>query len=505
MTANRRPIQTLAALALCAAAGCARLDPRADYQRVAAHVADATGVTPVERPDDDAAAEGLVDELLREGLALDEAVQVCLLSNARARAALLRVGVARAELAQAGLFRNPTLALAARLPDGGGLANLEAAITQSITDLWLLPVRRRAAEAGLEHEVLSVARELSAMALATRRAYLAAVAADREYELALENGELGRQLVEVTTARQQAGVGSSIDVSAAQAEVMRIDVAARRAALVRYEARQRLVALLGRELDPDAVVLCDTLPDPAGPLPPLETLLIAAEQRLDLGAADIAVAAAEARVRQEMLSVFSEVEAGVSFERDARGRRGDRPWRADTLWASAEAGDLAVPALRPREKLPTDTVVGPSLSLVLPIFDQNQAQIALAHLALRQAELARDALRLDIRLETRAAEQRARAATGLAAYYRDTYVPLLRTNLELAREAYRGGKTSLLAVLEAHKVLLAARGEYVVALRDAALAWADLEQSIGQPLTPPLAPVPSPTHATTEDTKEVEP
>ncbi|HMQ15390.1 MAG TPA: TolC family protein [Phycisphaerae bacterium] len=501
---NRRLIQAVAALALCAAAGCARLDPRADYQRVAAHVADATGVAALERPDDHEAAEALVDELLRDGLTADEAVQVCLLSNARARAALLRVGVARAELAQAGLFRNPTLALSARLPDGGGLANVEAAITQSITDVWLQPVRKRAAEAGLEHEVLSVARELSATALATRRAYFAALAADREYELAIENGALGRLLVEATTARQQAGVGSSIDVSAAQAEVMRIEVAARRAALARGEARQRLIALLGRDLDPDAIVLCDPLPDPAGPLLPLETLLIAADLRLDLGAADLAVAAAEARVRQERLSVFSEVEVGVSVERDARGRRGDRPWRADALWASAETGGLAAPSLRPREKRPTDSVLGPSLSLVLPIFDQNQAQIARAHLALRQAELARDALRLDIRQETRAAEQRARAAAGLAAYYRDAYVPLLQANLELSRNAYRDGQTSLLAVLDSHKVLLAAPGEYVGALRDAALARADLEQSIGRPLAA-LAPAPRSSHAKPEDTTEDEP
>ena len=108
-------------------------------------------------------------------------------------------------------------------------------------------------------------------------------------------------------------------------------------------------------------------------------------------------------MEQERLSVVTDVELGLSFERMERGRRGDKPWLADTLWASAEAGQFAAPSLQPREKLPTNTVLGPALALELPIFDQNQAQIAKAEFLYEAANAQRDALQLEVAQETRAA------------------------------------------------------------------------------------------------------
>lgn len=464
-------------------AGCTSVNPRPDYERVERHVAEAVGENALAPADDAEAVRALVAARLEGGLSADEAVQVCLLNNPRVRSALLRVGIARAELVQAGLFQNPSLSLSLRLPDGGGLSNLELGIAQNIAELWLIPIRKRVAEGELESAILEVARELSAVALEARAAYYSAVGLGREKDIVDENRAVAEQLLDAALARMQAGAGSSIDVNLARSEFMQTEVALRNAALAAFEGRRSLAVLLGIRTPPDDLVLTDKLPDPPAWTLTSESLVRTAEaNRLDLRAATYFVDVAAARVQQEKMSVVANVEVGVGFERDARGRRGDRPWLADTLWASAEAGALTAPSLRPREKQPTDTILGPTLSLEVPVFDQNQAQIAKVQFIYEQALLNREALLLDVTQETRGAFQRARTAWDVANYYRDNFLPLLQENLELSRTAYRAGKISLLSVLEAQKLLLASRGRYVESLRNAAVAVTDLEKAIGTPL-----------------------
>lgn len=468
---------------LSAFCGCATVDPRPDYRRLDERVAQSVGLMVVERPEDAAAVERVVADRLADGLTAREAMELCLLNNPRIRAAYLNVGVVRAEVVQAGLFRNPGLSIAMQMPDGGGLTNIEMSVAQNIADLWLLPVRKRRLEGELQRETLKVARTVGIAVLDTREAYFGALAADRELELAGQDRDLAQQLVDMAVASQHAGIGGEIDVNLARAELMETEISQRRAELTAFEARRRLAMLIGLATPPESLRLVDALPEAPAWSPTADQLLSVAEtSRLDLVAARFVVAAAAARLEEEQLSVFGEVELGVSFERSERGRRGDRPWLADTLWASAEAGQLSAPSLRPREKLPTDTIIGPVLAVELPLFDQNQAQIARAEYLHEAALASQAALLLEVLQETRSALHRAQTAWDIARYYRDSFLPLVQTNLELSREAYGTGKLSVLAVLEAQKSLLAARRRYVEALRDGAVALTELEKAVGLPL-----------------------
>ncbi len=102
-----------------ALAGCARVDPRPDYQQAQAWVQRSTGVERLFDPQQRAEHARLVGQLLQDGLSANEAVQVALLNNADLQAALYEIGVARADLVQAGLLSNPVLGIALQLPAGG--------------------------------------------------------------------------------------------------------------------------------------------------------------------------------------------------------------------------------------------------------------------------------------------------------------------------------------------------------------------------------------------------
>jgi cobalt-zinc-cadmium efflux system outer membrane protein len=465
------------------ASGCASVDPRHDFERVQNHIAIAAGQRPSVSREDRDAVRLFIDEALRDGLTVDEALQIALLNNPEVRAAFFTVGMGRADVVQSGLFQNPSLALSVRLPDSGGLANMEFSIAQRIADLWLIPLRKRVAEGELERQILLVARDTSVAILDARRAYYRAVAAGRDLEIAAEGQTIGQQLLDISLARQQAGVGNEIDVNQARAALMETEITVQTAKLAAFRERRVLATTLGLDSSPNDLRLIDALPEPPTLLLTEQLLIDSAKaHRLDLLAADQTVNAAWARVEQERRSVWTNVEFGVSVERDARRSRGDRDWLADAAWASADAGELSAPSLRPREAQETDVVVGPAIGFDLPIFDQNQAQIAKAEFAYRRAEVEREALLVEVTQETREAYERARITWDLSTYHRDRLLPLLDSNLTLSREVYRAGQVSFLSVLEVQRTLLRARAAYVEVLREAAIAIVDLERAIGQPI-----------------------
>lgn len=473
----------LLAVALLAFGGCTSLNPRPDYDRAADHVRAAVG-HPIEyRPGDDTVA-ARVTELLAGGLTIDEAVQVCLLNNAQLQAAFEDVGVARADYVQSGLFSNPTVSVAVRFPDGGGMAGLEADLAQNIAELWQIPYRQKAAERQLDRAVLELARRAAGLALDTKAAYFQALRADREHELARETLALTQQLIEIAVARRDAGSGSEIDVSLAQSQHLDAEVRLRAAERDAAVARADLARVLGLTLSPDELVLTDRLDDPRDwQLTANEVVAVARGARLDLRIAAETVGAALAQVGYQKTRFLREIEVGVSMERDARASRGDRNWLAETAWASLEAGQLAAPSFQPRERETTDWTVGPTISAEIPLFDQNQAQIARAQHEYEQARRLLEALNRDLVQDAWQTLKRAAAARDTARLYADKILPLRERSLGLAREAYRSGRVTFLSVLEAQRELLGGRVAYVQALQDSALAIVELERLTGRPAT----------------------
>jgi outer membrane protein, heavy metal efflux system len=136
-------------LLLLLVSACAAVNPRPDYDRTAQLITQATGQELAHRPADDTVVNNKVAELLAGGITAHEAVQICLLNNPKLQAAFFNVGIAGAEVVQSRLFSNPSVALSPRFPDGGDPTSFEASFAQNIADLWLIPIRKRAAEHAL--------------------------------------------------------------------------------------------------------------------------------------------------------------------------------------------------------------------------------------------------------------------------------------------------------------------------------------------------------------------
>ena len=377
-------------------------------------------------------------------------MQICLLNNPVLQASFLRIGIAKGDLVQSGLFSNPSLGLALRFPQDGGLATIEGALIQNIIELWQIPVREQAAERALERAILEVAYSASQLAAETKAAYFAAVAAEQAIEVARDNLRIAEELLALVSDRQEAGVASQVDVNLAQSELVETEVALQDTSLRAFEAKQNLSILLGLATPPDELRLADPIPEPPVWTLEVERLVeLAKVERLDLRATRQAVRAAAARIDLEARSVIDVLGVGVDVERDSNDQLG----------------------------------IGPAIELELPIFDQNRAQIAIATFEYREALKLQEALVLFVTQEVHGAHRRAETLWATARFYRERVLPQRQASLELARDAYRLGKTPLLSYLEAQRTVVTSRSEYLERLRASASAIADLERATGQPFS----------------------
>lgn len=464
------------------AAGCATVNPQPDYQQAATYAAHATGQARLFDPTKTADDAQYVQTLVADGITADEAAQIALLNNPQLRAALYDIGAARADLVQSGLLSNPSLGVAFRLPAAGGLANIDFDLAQNIADLWQIPVRQRAAQRSLDQTILTIARLASSTAASAKQAYYNAVGADQRLTIARDNLDVGRKVLELTEFRRQAGAGNELDVNLARGVLLEAELAVKQLRLTAASNRRALATILGLSQDADALKLADMLPEPPAHVFDDAALVAAAlRERYDAQALRQSARSAEERYVLEIRSVFPNVAVGLAFEREQRPRAENPTPLADIGNASVAAGQLSPPPFEPwsDDDVDADFIIGPSLSLELPIFDQNQAQIAKAKTAYEQRLRQLEGLERTIHQEVRDAVDQARTAWEVARFYRDEVVPQASRSLALSRDSYHAGQSSILSVLDAERSYLTARDRYAAAVQQAAGAIPALEQAVG--------------------------
>jgi cobalt-zinc-cadmium efflux system outer membrane protein len=477
--------------------GCAKVEPGADFQRADQLITERTGSPSVYDPQAECLIQERIDELLADGLTIDEAVQVALLNNRGLQSAFQEIGVSRADVVQAGLLSNPTFSMLIKPPAGGGRPDSEFSIAQQLVDLWQIPVRKKIAKAQLEATVLGVAHRGITLAFDVRVRALELLALQRGEDALHENLKLVQQSLQLAQRQFEAGAVSQLDVNLARGTV--IDVQLELIALRReLEVARTNLALLLNLSENKTWSLRDTLPEPA-PVAAQGLLALALQQRLDARVAESKVRAAEGDLRQEYLKIFPNIEAGFDLEvLESRALPG-RQIPADTARASIANGMLTAPSIQTRGERAIERrqiineILGPSLALTVPIFDQNQAQIAKARYRVIQRRKDYEDLLDKIANEVDQASEVARTVRSLVSYYNEQALPQAQTGIEGAQRLYEAGQQGIAVLIDAQEMLTTRRRAYVRALGDYAVAMAELERAVGGRLYPALATQPAAT------------
>jgi outer membrane protein TolC len=449
MTPRRTPFKArrlgLGALAL-ALSGCASFSADGGFGTVGDLTRERTGQTVrlAKTPDDARSAQTRVAELLGAPLTADSAVEVALLNNAGLQASFRELGIAEADLVEAGRIRNPVFSFFN--VSSAESYKIERAILFDVMGLLTMPKRLAIERARFEQAQVQAASEAVALASEARRAWAAAVAsqqlatyAEQVKSAADASAELARRMAQAGNFSRLAQMREQTFYAEATAQLAR----------ARHQAtadREKLIRVLGLWGTSTQFKLPQRLPDlPKAPAEPRDAEKLALERRLDVQLA---------RRSTETLAT------SLGLTRVTRFVDGFELGYANL----SEAGE-------PRMN-------GYELSFEIPLFDWGTARVARAEAQYMQAVQRAVKTAVDARSQVRESYSAYRTSYDLAKHYRDEVVPLAKRISEENVYRYNGmliGTFELLA--DAREQVRSVVGA-VEALRDFWMADTDLQTAL---------------------------
>jgi outer membrane protein, heavy metal efflux system len=433
-----------------ALAGCAHVDPNPAFADLARTVHLRTGkrVQWSRGSTEDAQAQSAVSSLLSRPLTADSAMQIALLNNRNLQASYEELGIAQADLVEAGLLRNPIFTFEKRFP---GQA-LEADLLKEFIDILLLPLRKRIAAAQFEAAKLRVGHEILGTAAEVRAAFYEYQGDQQIVDLRKTVAETTERSAETALKMREAGNLRDLDLASEQAThaQAKIDLAKAQASAV--ESREKLNKLMGVFGTQTNWTVSSRLPElPGSEVSTSQLESRAIQQRLDLGAA-----------RQQFIA-------------DGRSRG---IARAEAILQGAEIG-----AHYEHEIEGGLHSVGPSVNVPIPIFNQGQPASARASAKMRQAEQRYLALAAEIRSDVRAARDKMLLERRQVEYFKSTALPMRTRVTEESQLQYNAMQITPFQLLQAKQEEVKTGADSIEALRDYWVARAELEKAVGGSLS----------------------
>lgn len=428
--------------------GCAGVQTQEEWKRVNHFALERTGIEiRWEQSEEDAKAiKEEVKRLLTDGITMDEAVRIALLNNRELQAAFEEIGIAKSDLVQAGLFTNPNLSAIFSFPFAGGGTGIEAAGVFNIADIWQIPIRKKVAAAKLETTILQVSEEILNTSAEAKKAYIGYSA------LSLVRDEMERikDVVEEwrnrLIYRQQFGFASDLDIYMANAMAMETKLEYAKIESELLIARYRLNRVLGLPHKQADYELAEVLSEEINRLPELEQLISqAALNRPDVSIAKMRVEESRRVLALERSRIFSNVEAGIVYERGVDG----------------------------------DESIGPEIGIQLPVFDQNQAQIAKAEYRFRQAEKELKAKIDEVREDVSVVHERLYLLSQQIKLIKTQILPANMAAVDYAEKYFNAMQLNMLYLLEARRKLLETKRHYLNVLKEYHEQLAELERITG--------------------------
>ena len=390
-----------------------------------------------------------VEDLLAAPLSADAAVQIALLNNPGLQSTYAELGIAEADLVQAGRMTNPHFAYL-RTSDSGE-RKLEWALTFPIVDLLTIPIRTRIERGRFEQVKLAVAREMLAVATETRQSWIGAVAAEERVRY-LKEVRLAAEASAELAGRMEA-VGNISRLGRMREQVFFAETVAHleRATQAAVAERERLTRRMGLSGDDVAFKLPERLPGlPAGK-PEIQDL--------------------EARAMAERLDVQASIRETESLAASLGLTRATRFINVLELGPAGTKED------------PEPWKRGFEASLQLPIFDWGTARVARAEAVYMQALHRVAETAVNARSEVRDAYSAYRTAYDTAIRYRDEILPLRKEIAEENMLRYNGMLISVFELLADAREQVGAVIASIEALRDFWLSESDLQAAFNGPTT----------------------
>ena len=375
--------------------GCMRVDTNSQplFQQVHEDITNLTGQHIYwDASIQDSVKTIAAEELLQKELTGEFAVQIALLNNQNLQAIYESLGIAKAQLAQAGLLKNPIFSFSYRFSLEAAVTDLiDASLFQNFLEILLIPLKRRVTQAELEATQAMVTTQILDVIAETKIAFYRLQASEQIWDLKKQillatelSYEAAKKLFEVGNIKDL-----QVSMERSLYEQAKLEVASAEIAIL--EARERLnilMGLWGHQINWKIASKLPPIPIEEEDFKYIENDAI--RSSIDLRAAYNGLLATAAGFGIDTTKlVFPLLDIGVSSERD------------DSVW-----------------------YVGPAFSFAIPLFDFGQANSAKAQAKVMQEWNQYTALAIEIRSEARSNRFSLLNAFRQCRYLEEIIVPL---------------------------------------------------------------------------------
>lgn len=403
------------------------------------------------------AAEARINTLLLAPLSSDSVVEIAVLNHPRLRVALADLGIAEADLVQAGRLRNPGFSFG-RL-SGNGEVEIDRAIMFDLSGLLSMPLRRAIEERRFAQTQLQTALQIVRLATDTRRAYFQAVAAQQSLVYMKQVDQAAQASSELAERMSKAGNWGKLEQARELAFRHEVAVQLARAEHNVNVTHERLVRLLGLGNSHQALKLPERLPDlPAAlrRIDEIETQALA--QRLD-----VQVAKLDTESTAKSLGLTRATRFVNAFEVGYQNK-------------SASNVSLAE---------------GYQVEFSLPLFDWGQARVRRAESVYMRSFYRATDVAIQARSEAREGYGAYRTNFDIARQYRDEIIPARKRISDEVLLRYNGMLSSVFELLADARAQITSINLAIDAQRDFWIAESELNFVVnGGSLTSSLTSVP---------------
>ena len=394
-------------------------------------------------------------------LTIEELVARALADNPDLRATRAEVDAAGGRLRQAGLRPNPEL-------DLGGQKALSPDNNLTVTLRLPLDLNDRrggrvaVAEQDLELKRKQLADRERRLRTDVRMKAGEVLAARRNLQTTDELLDVNRSALRVVGNRVREGAAPTIDENLQLVEVNRLD-ANRQLLSSRVEiATLQLKLLAGMAADAPLTVRGELTTSPPT-LERAEAVQRALASRPDLAAARADVAVARAMIRKEQAEGRWDASVNVGYMRQEFG------FGLNGLTNSGQT--------RPIQD--TFHYFGGGVTIMLPVLNRNQGNIAAAEAGARAAERRLEFTTLTTQQEVEAAFAQHEAARRSLEIYGRGVRDVARRNLDVVRQSYELGRGSLLDVVAEQRRFIEVETGYTDVLKQVYDAAVEVERAVG--------------------------
>lgn len=395
----------------------------------------------------DERAQAIIQSMINSELNADTAIQIALLNNPKIQAIFEDLGIAQADLVEAGLLSNPAFEVEIRYPHVKCLrTNIEYLLTTSLLDAFLIPLRTKLATTEFEQAKLHVSNEILNLAFDVRETFYELIAERQKFNYIKSIVEITSILGEISSKQISIGNVNSLEFQLTQSRFLEADLELSQSLAEIIRIKEKLNRLLGLESD-FCLILPENLPEEFDyqgfDLCTLESIAI--EERLDIQVARLELVRFCRMLGLKDWWTYTKLQGGLAGERDPDGTN----------------------------------LIGPGISGELPIFNYGQAARMRLFAEFRQAQDRLAELEIRVRSEVREAHKLLMNYLKIINDYRERLLPMQEKISASSEELYNVMGLGIDKLLENKRLEVVAIKNYTESVKKYLVSRVELDRALG--------------------------